>query len=214
MCHYYRMKKSIDEVNKRFAVDWQHQMVPLSSDFFPLKEVPAVIAGEKSERELVPLEWGLLPFWWKPSEKSKSRASYQRRCFNARSETAHEKPTFRKPFVSKRCLLPATSFFEYGTWFHLEDEKLFAVAGLWDEWEGEDDQTVRSCTMLTTVANEKVGAVHPKNRMPIVLPDESAESRWLSPDTTEPSHVSELFVPFADAKLFASKEVKAKGDEI
>jgi putative SOS response-associated peptidase YedK len=110
---------------------------------------------------------------------------------NARSETAGEKPAFRRLLAtaSRRALLPADGFYE---WLRPEDRKaprvpfrftltdgsLFAFAGLWTP-ATLDGEEVESVTILTTTPNELVARLH--DRMPVILPDRAAEAAWLSP---------------------------------
>ena len=170
----------------------------LFGDFYPLKRVP-IVRVDSDGPELVPAEWGLLPNWWKPSDRTPKRTAFQRRTFNARSETAHEKPSFREAFKSRRCLLPGTAFFEKGHYFFLQDRHPFAFAGLWENWtaEGED---VLSCTMLTTKANEAVRSVG-HDRMPVMLTTPETRGLWLSPDVAEKDHLEVLFQPLSPEYL-------------
>ena len=107
---------------------------------------------------------------------------------NARAETLTEKPSFRKAYQQRRCLIPATGFFEWQTTetgkqayhIHQPDNALFAFAGLWEHWEHQQE-TVYSCTIITTAANHKIAAVH--DRMPfIITPD--FYNRWLDKKNT------------------------------
>ena len=121
---------------------------------------------------------------------------------NARSETAAEKPSFRSAFRHRRCLIPADGFYEWAKaargrakqpWlFQMKDGSGFAFAGLWESWRvpgglaltgslaelGPGD-TLETCTILTTRANETVAPVH--HRMPVILPP-AAFDPWLGGD--------------------------------
>ena len=117
---------------------------------------------------------------------------------NARSETAAEKPSFRSAFRHRRCLIPADGFYEWGRrggikqpWlFGLRDGAPFSFAGLWEIWtvpdaaaltgslaERSPGDTIQTCTILTTAANETVAPVH--GRMPVILPEDAYDA-WLS----------------------------------
>lgn len=128
---------------------------------------------EGGERRLEVLRWGLIPSWADDPEVAS-------RMISARSETAAEKPSFRKAFRKRRCLIPADGFYE---WERTDDGKQpyhirmkdgypFAFAGLWEDW-GRDGEEIRSCTILTTEANEVVGEVD--HRMPVILPSKDYE---------------------------------------
>lgn len=195
MCHHYISARNppahlVEEFSIRSNLyDLQ---LPLSG-FYPLHQVPIIRLGEDGQREMTAAEWGLLPAWWKPSGKSTSRNAFQRKTFNARSESVHEKPTFRSAFKTRRCLLPAIEFFEKGRYFHFPERQPFAFAGLWERWQ-RDDETVESCTLLTTEPNQLVrDAGH--HRMPVLLTTESEYGLWLDPDIAERGPLESLFRP-------------------
>ena len=81
---------------------------------------------------MVACEWGLLPFWWKPTDKEPKRAAFQRKTFNARSETVSATASYREAFKRRRCLMPAGAFMEKGHYFGLPSGEPFAFAGLWE----------------------------------------------------------------------------------
>src|SRR4029079_19255736 len=122
--------------------------------FYPLATVPIIRLDDQGEREMVGAEWGLLPFWWKPSDKVPKRAAFQRKTFNARCETIDTTPSYREAFKRRRCLLPAGEFFEKNFYLHFADDRTFEFAGLWESWKGGEGKTVESCTLLTTEPNE------------------------------------------------------------
>jgi putative SOS response-associated peptidase YedK len=155
----------------------------------PTQPVAAVrIAPEERRRELVMLQWGLVPFWAKDPKIGA-------RMINARSETAAEKPAFRAAFRRRRCLVLADGFYEWQKqngskqpyYIQMEDKGAFAFAGLWERWQskGENDESasvVESCTLLTTQPNDLVRAVH--NRMPVILKPEDY-ALWLDPEVQD-----------------------------
>src|SRR5262249_35002838 len=129
-----------------------------------------VVRPSAAGRELASMKWGFLPAW-----ASDPRAAM----INARSETAAGKPTFRGAFVKRRCLIPADGFYE---WKKIARQKqpyhiqlasggLFALAGLWESWQGTD-----TCTILTTSANSLLAPLH--DRMPVIL-DRENYAKWL-----------------------------------
>jgi putative SOS response-associated peptidase YedK len=106
---------------------------------------------------------------------------------NARIETVAERPAFRRAFERYRCLIVADGFYEWRRLpsgpkqaFHItrSDGGLFAFAGLWSIWYGEQDRQLRTCTILTTAANSTIASLH--DRMPVIL-DPDAEPAWLEP---------------------------------
>ncbi len=149
-----------------------------SYNLAPTQRAPVVRVGEDGAREAVMLRWGLAPHWMDDPGRGP---------INARLETAGEKPMFRSAMRRRRCIVPATGFFEWERrgdgskrpWhFHPADGPAFALAGLWerhDEFE--------TFAILTTAPNEVVERVH--NRMPVILPEELHEA-WLSPEGEAP----------------------------
>src|SRR5712675_2365088 len=103
---------------------------------------------------------------------------------NACSETAAVKPSFRDAFKRRRCLVPADGFYEWKqeggrkqpVYIRMKDGEPFAIAGLWEHWEGQDGQVIESCTLLTTEPNDLLAPVH--NRMPVIL-DPTDYEQWL-----------------------------------
>jgi len=142
----------------------------------PTDMMPVVVwDGEKRKMEI--MRWGLVPSWAKdPGIGS--------RLINARLETLHEKPAFKKALACRRCLIPADGYYE---WIRQPEIKrpyrvitkergIFAFAGLWDEWTSPSG-VLRSFTIVTTEPVPELSWLHP--RMPLILPREE-EERWLS----------------------------------
>jgi putative SOS response-associated peptidase YedK len=106
--------------------------------------------------------------------------------FNARVETIREKPMFRCAFRRTRCLIPASGYYEWHDapdgkqpyYFTRRDGAAISIAGLWDEWrDRQANETIRSCAMIITDANEFVGELH--DRMPVILEPEQFQA-WLT----------------------------------
>ncbi len=197
MCHRFNEKASQQDVARHFdainrVIDFDN-----SDDFYPLKDVLAVRLDRDGERELVTCNWGLLPFWWKPSARSKTAKSFQRMTFNARGESIHEKPAFREAFKFRRCLIPWTEFFERDYYFAVIGAEVSTFAGLWESWrDPESGERVETCTVVTCAANELVEQYHPKKRMPLILNDDDSRRRWLDPDVVERPPLEFLIAPF------------------
>ena len=164
----------------------------------PTQPVAAVRAGEAG-RQLVRLRWGLVVPWAKDTKVAP---------INARSETAADKPLFRAALRKRRCLVPASGFYEWLALaggkrkqpycFRPGDERPWAFAGLWERWQGPDG-LVESCAILTTAANELVRPVH--DRMPVILPRQHWGA-WLDPQAQDAGGLVPLLRPYpADAML-------------
>ncbi|GIV88278.1 MAG: DUF159 family protein [Chloroflexus sp.] len=182
MCGRYTLAVSPAKLAERFAI-------PPISDLQPRYNIaptqPVVVVREGNDgREGVYMRWGLIPSWAKD-------ASVGAKLINARSETVLEKPSFRTAFRRRRCLIPASGFYEWQTtatgkrpfYFTLPDDDLMAFAGLWEQWQAPDGEVIESCTILTTTANEIVTPIH--NRMPVIVPSEFT-AFWLDPATDIP----------------------------
>ena len=115
--------------------------------------------------------WGLLPEW------SKAPLTHKRP-FNARAETLAIKPTFRGCWRHRRCLLPASGFFEKDHLIRRKDCQCFWLAGIWDRWLGPDGSEIESCCVITTEPNELIKPLH--SRMPVIIP-EGLEEAWMAP---------------------------------
>lgn len=200
MCGRYTLASSYDELAERFGLD-AGEAVELSPNYnvAPTQSV-AAIAGRDGGRRLEALRWGLVPSWAEdPSIGS--------RMINARSETAHEKPSFRSAFKRRRCLIPADGFYEWKResgngkqpfYIRMKDGKPFAFAGLWERW-GEGENELRTCAILTTEANEMMAGIH--HRMPVILPDELYEA-WLS-EEAEKEELTAMMLPYPDDEMEA-----------
>jgi putative SOS response-associated peptidase YedK len=189
MCGRFVLQSTLETLVDRFAIDVVTCEVEPRYNVAPTQEVPAIVAHE-GKRRLGKLRWGLVPHWAKD-------ASGAGRLINARSETAHEKPSFRTAFRRRRCLIPADGFYEWRKrghgpkqpfFIHRADGNPFAMAGLWEIWrDGETDY--RSCTVLTRPAEGPAAELH--DRMPVILAAE-AHDRWLDPGFQEPEPLRSL----------------------
>jgi putative SOS response-associated peptidase YedK len=130
--------------------------------------------------ELVPMRWGLIPWWWKKPLKELPAT------FNARAETVSTKPMFRDPFKRSRCVIPVSGYYEWRTapdgkqpfYVTSATEPVLSIAGLWDQWRSPDaGEKIASCTIIVTAANDATRPVH--DRMPSLLAAPDVE-RWLT----------------------------------
>lgn len=177
------------------------------AEVFGLSEVPrlaprynvaptqeaAVVRPEAGGRKLVFCRWGLIPSWAKDP-------AIGNRLINARAETLSEKPSFRRALVSRRCVIPATGFYEWKRetsgktpyFFRLQSALPMALAGLWEVWQPEEGPAVASFTIITTEANDFMRGIH--DRMPAILPKKSMEA-WLDPSLGDASFLCALLKP-------------------
>jgi putative SOS response-associated peptidase YedK len=168
----------------------------------PTQAIAAVVQpASNPQRELRFFRWGLLPSWSKDP-------TIGARLINARSETVAEKPSFRAAFKYRRCLIPADGFYEWQRqerkkqpfYFHLQDHRPFAFAGLWEHWQSPDGSEIETCTILTTTANELLEPIH--DRMPVILPAENY-TIWLDPDLQTAKPLQPLLRPYPAVEMVA-----------
>lgn len=195
MCGRYSLIVT-DDLGARFRV--HDPLIGLRSRFnvTPGQEMPVVRDGAAPAMEC--MVWGFVPFWSKD-------ASIGRRLINARAETAAEKPAFRHSFAKKRCLVPASGFYEWKSekggkvpfYYRRRDEGHFAFAGLYDVWRDPAGGERTTYLILTTDANPLVGEVH--DRMPVILHRED-EGIWLDGES-DTATLEALLAPFPGEEM-------------
>jgi len=201
MCGRYFLTHPGDVLAAELGLETAAELEP-RYNIAPSQPVPIVRASEDGERELATVRWGLVPHWAK-------EAAIGNRLINARAETAAEKPSFRDALKRRRCLIPASGFFE---WQKVEGGKQpwllrradggpLAFAGLWSRWrDRESGDELETCTILTTSPNRVAAAVH--DRMPVILA-EPARGVWLDPASDPARDLPALLVPSPDEELEA-----------
>ena len=199
MCGRYRLSRRKQLIEEYFEteneVDWEprYNIAP-SQPVGIIRQDPS-----RPARHFSLARWGLIPSW-------AADASIGFKTINARAETVANKPAFRDAFVSRRCLLPADGFFEWSRrgkekqpfHFGMQDDSLFAFAGLWDRWRDPTATVIESCSILTTTPNSLLADVH--DRMPVILPPENYDL-WLDPSFKDVKALAGLLAPFDAAKM-------------
>ncbi len=200
MCGRYTLTTPVGTLAEEFGITGPLPEVWPSYNVAPTQQVVTVLA-EDGMRKLEMLRWGLIPPWADDPEIGS-------RMINARSETVAEKPSFRRAFKERRCLIPADGFYEWQRtdtgkqpyYVRKKDGRPFAFAGLWESWKNPEDSEIRSCTILTTDANELVGGIH--HRMPVILPPEDYEV-WLDSSIREADPLLPLLEPYPPGDMEA-----------
>jgi putative SOS response-associated peptidase YedK len=198
MCGRFAQKSPAKKIAKKFEVEG----VPPLAERYNVAPAQAVLAVREASaaREAVFLKWGLVPRWAKDP-------AIGNRLINARSETVTEKPSFREAFTRRRCLVPLDGFYEWSRrgdrkrpfFFHLRDGEPFALAGLWERWEG-GGEPLETCTLLTTEANELLAPHH--DRMPVILRPEDY-GLWLDAGVRRSDLLRPLFRPYPHEEMGA-----------
>ena len=213
MCGRYTVVADGFQLAEHLRARWRgaHQDAP-RFNIAPTQYAPVLLRDE-SEDVLEMRRWGLIPGW-------ALDPAIGNRMINARAETVREKPAFRRLFQRRRCLVPATGFYEWqkvGTrkvphYIHATTGEMLTFAGLWDQWNPEDAEPVYTYTILTTAANGFMRPLH--ERMPVIVaPDDRA--RWLDP-AAETDELAELLRPADEEALKAhpvSTLVNAPGND-
>ncbi|MBA2655422.1 MAG: SOS response-associated peptidase [Tatlockia sp.] len=180
MCGRFALIPDDEIIKTQFAVS---EVPPLEPQYniAPSLTVLAIVKVEHHNHAVL-FRWGLIPYWAKDKKIGNSLT-------NARAETVMEKPAFRKAFQSRRCLMVMSGFFEWQEqgavkqpyYNKHKNNKLMAIAGLWESWQSANgDEVIQSCCLITTKANELLDPIH--HRMPVVL-NKDAQALWLNPTT-------------------------------
>jgi putative SOS response-associated peptidase YedK len=198
MCgRFYIPEKELDDFAKLVAENEQY-LVKKHGEIYPGDTVPIITPGkDQADNEVHAVKWGF------PSWKGKGLI------INARSETASQKPMFKAPFQKRRCLIPATGFYEWKSQdnkkikhFISIDNKLFFMAGLYWFFKDKNNENVLlpAFTILTTEANSKIMSIH--NRMPVIIDEDNIEKWLLSSNYDE---LNTMLRPANSDKTYISK---------
>ena len=221
MCGRYATTRARQELLDEFQVQLDAVDGDIQPDYnvAPTKQVPVVLNRRRKDapeeepavRQLRTVRWGLVPSWAKD-------LSIGSRMINARFETVHEKPSYRRAFARRRCLLPADGYFEWYTlqdqgaspdpadgekkakkkprkqpyFIHPGDGEIMAMAGLYELWKSPEDEWIWTCTVITTDAPDDLGRIH--DRMPMIIERDRWDA-WLDPELTDTEQVRGLLVP-------------------
>lgn len=203
MCGRYALIQT-SELAKRFDID-DDEFQDITDSLKPRynaapEQIMPVItqAGDANHLEL--MQWGFMPPWAR-----EPRDVFRYNTFNARSEGIFDKALWRRAVRDRRCLVPASGFYEWQQtaqgkrpyYIHANDADLIAFAGVYRYWEVEPGTKLGTYSILTTQANQTLAPIH--NRMPVIL-DASTENLWLDPKAA-PESVERLFTPYKDSKL-------------
>lgn len=209
MCGRYALTTPADVIAQIFRLGVVAPYAP-RFNVAPTQMAPVIRADKDTgERRLELLRWGLIPFWAKDE-------TIGNKMINARSETAADKPAFRKLLERHRCVIPADAFYEWKKpekaedrkqpfALRLNDDRVFGFAGVWDRWKGPLEsplaEPLESYTILTTSPNGVAKQVH--HRMPVMLIAPEQWDRWLDGSITDATALQPLLGPIADDTMRA-----------
>jgi len=209
MCFTIEVHLTRKAIEKRFSVDASALFDFDFSYFYKAFSNPLIpVISQENPDKVRKMEWGLIPSW--ASDRKKAQ-QVRKGTYNARAESLHEKPSFREPFRTGRCLVIAHGFFEWQLadgrkipWYiRLKNDQPFAFAGLYDNWrDPENGELLHTFSIVTTSANPLMARIHnTKKRMPVILSEET-ESQWISGDMSL-RKANQLLLPFAESELHA-----------
>lgn len=199
MCGRYAASNDLAEISSEFAIEQVLAGLPEPRyNIAPTLPI-AVVLDLKSKRSLDVMSWGLVPHWAESGEINSN-------LINARIETIVSKPSFRDAVRYRRCVIPASGWFEWQTtlksvgkkqpyYFQPESGRLLAFAGIYEIWQGH----LKTAAIITTDANSSVAPIH--DRMPVLLSKENI-AHWLDEQNTDSG--------LAVAQLTDRTEIKLK----
>lgn len=211
MCGRYTLKSDGRQVAKVFGLA-ESPGLSERYNIAPTQSVPVVL--EENGRKLQEMHWGLIPSW-------ADDPSIGFRMINARAETVSEKPSYRSAFKRRRCLVVADGFYEWKKtadgkqpyYLRLKHGGPFGFAGLWESWNVEGGEELRSTTIITMEPNEVAAEVH--NRMPVILSREFHDV-WLDPENNDREELLAMLAPYPAEAMEAypvSREVNRPAND-
>lgn len=197
MCGRFTLTTNLGAIAKRFGVARFLEEVGPRYNIAPTQTV--IVVNDDGTRHLTRMQWGLIPSWAKDP-------AIGNRMINARAETVATKPAFRVALRKRRCLIPADGFFEWTpagrrkqpVHIALKNREPFGFAGLWETWTAPGGQEIKTCTIITTEANDLLKPIH--DRMPVIL-SKDAERVWLDPTIQDPAILLPLLRPYPSDEM-------------
>lgn len=198
MCSRYSLTTPPEALRLLFELE-QIDDFPPRYNIAPSQPVLIVANDPRGKREARLVRWGLIPAWVKDPRSFAM-------LMNARAETAADKPSFRGALRHRRCLVPASAFYEWtgarGSrqphLIALKGRDLFALAGISEVWLGADGSEIETMAILTTAANGDMAALH--ERMPVIL-EPADYARWLDCSSGSAVGISDLLGPLPEGLI-------------
>ncbi len=196
MCGRYTLNKKAEDIAKRYNVAKVPKDIRPNYNVAPSQVMPVVTEDESGKRHVELMHWGIPRMLGKDLVKE---------LINTRADKAFG-GFWKRTVLNHRCLIPATSFYEWKTskegktpfLIHPKHIDLYAFAGIWDNWKSQDGHEIKTYSIMTTEPNKEMKAIH--NRMPVIL-EPKEESAWLEPSNNKPESLGKLLFPFEDNGL-------------
>ena len=194
MCGRYALAQGLDVIDAQFGSDSSGiSPMPFNWNIAPTQDIYLVKENSEKKKVVATSLWGLIPSW-------ATDPGFASNTINARVETIAEKPSFRSAFRSRRCLIPASGYYEWATEFGQfkskqpfyisnKDQTLLPMAGIYEEWVNpQTGELITSAAIITRESKDFIAKIH--HRMPIMLPKDDWES-WLDPHSLNEKEVGD-----------------------
>jgi putative SOS response-associated peptidase YedK len=218
MCGRYAQSADMRELMEQFEVTGSspQQSLPANWNIAPTNPIYIVRAdsSDLTRNSLATVSWGLIAPWL--SDLNEAKAS-QSRAINARSESIHEKPTFRAAFKSTRCLIPAEGYYEWATalgkfapkqpfFITAKNGKQLPIAGIWSSWRALSGDLIQSASIITQEAQGELAEIH--SRMPVFMPHDQWD-QWLDPTNNSIENLKALMLVQSPAAIVEARPVSS-----
>ena len=203
MCGRYAQSLKISELAEEFGIgaNTPAEELPSSWNIAPTNPIYIIRASQNlaEQKELSIASWGIMAHWHQSELEARASQSH---AINARSESIHEKPTFRNAFRTQRCLVPADGYYEWATAlgkyspkqpFYISSTKFrsLPIAGIWSTWKSMEGEVIQSAAIITREAVGELATIH--SRMPVMMPPDRWDA-WLDPSQHDVDVLRSLMV--------------------
>ena len=189
--------------------------LPLNWNVAPTNEIYIIKEKGQPRPELTTASWGMIAPWQKSLADARGSQSH---AINARSESIHEKPTFRDAFRRTRCLIPVTGYYEWATAlgdyppkqpFYITSESgaPLSIAGIWSSWISETGEVIESASIITREAVAQLVDIH--SRMPVMMGPEKWGD-WLDSENRDIEFLRSLMQSPAPAAGLVARPVSSR----
>jgi putative SOS response-associated peptidase YedK len=203
MCGRYTLSAGHEALSRAFLAEFAEELKSSWNPRYNISPGSGIVAihedRDKGGRKAEVFHWGLVPSWAKD-------ANIGYKLTNARAETIKDKPSYRDAYRYRRCLVPASGFYEWDRsvfprqpyYFSPENRDFMAMAGIWEHWLHPTGSEILSVSLITTVANDVVSAIH--HRMPVLV-DPEHWNKWLDTSNVKATGLGDLMVPSSNKTI-------------